>query len=81
MKVTESLNSSYKKNRSPKQKLTENQDIAAISFFLEGGENSIPEIANRLGVKWWHVDTVINNYLRNKKEQEYIIFESKLNKL
>lgn len=70
-----------KKISSPKKVLTENQAIAAISFFLEGGKNTMPEIAKKIGVEWWHVTTVINNYLKNKKEQEFIIFESKINKL
>lgn len=69
-----------KKRRNPAQKLTENQELAAVCIFLEGGQNSTSRIAERLGVSYGAVSSAINKYLKSRKELEYIIIESKINK-
>lgn len=71
---------SLAKNKKGRKQLTENQDIFAITLFLGGGQNSTPEIAKRLGVDWWLVDSAIDKYLRGRKAPEYQVFESKINK-
>lgn len=69
-----------KKRRNPAQKLTENQELAVVCLFLEGGQNSTPEIAKKVGASYWLADAAINKYLKYRKELEYIIVESKINK-
>ena len=85
MKVT-SLNSRINKNlkkkrRNPAKKITENQELFAVCLFLKGGENSTIKISKKVGASYSAVGMAINKYLKTRKEVEYIIIESKLNKL
>ena len=85
MKAKESLNSRInvkiqKKRRNPANKLTENQELAVVCIFLEGGENSTSMIAKKVGVSYSAVSRAINKYLKSYKKIEYIIVESKMNK-
>lgn len=81
MSLNSTINLRSNRVNSKSKPLTKNQKTAIISFYKSGKNNSIPEIAKRVGSTYGRVDYIINQHLKAPEDQEFIILESKMNKL
>jgi len=60
--------------------LSSTQKQHVISLFLSDNNNSTSTLAKKIGTTPWRVSKAISEYLSGKLKQEYLIFESKMNK-
>lgn len=82
--MKDSLNSKINKKIYKKtdfNPLSDTQKQHIISLFLSDNNNSISVLAKKIRTTPWRVSRAISEYLSGKLKQEYLIFESKMNKL
>jgi len=81
--MNESLNSKINNKISKKidfNPLSSTQKQHVISLFLSNNDNSTSALAKKIGTTPWRVSKALSEYLSGKLKQEYLIFESKINK-